>query len=218
VDAVLNSDGSMTAIFFEPLPFSNDLIEGVVTSVPDTISNSFTLVATDSAFAPSNSVLDGSLSLGDQMVVTLAGTVQPFAVIDKGLGNPALPGNSFAGSTSISTITPGMTVIFPVSAYTAQSGTTPGAATTDSFALRFTRITATMATATSPQFTLTGTALPPFFGITANQFVLTNPSRLSLDGAQAVIAIPVGSTVSASALFLAPGNSPAFLAQSVRAH
>jgi hypothetical protein len=218
MDAVLNSDGTITTTFFEPLPFSDDLIEGVVTSVPNTISNSFTLVATDSVFAPSNSVLDGSLNPGDQMIVTLAGVVQPFVIIDKGLGNPALPGNSFGGSTSISTITPGMTVLFPVSAYTASSGTTPGAATTDSFALRFTRITATMATATSPQFTITGRALPPFFGITANQFVLTNPNRLSLDGAQTVTAIPVGSTVSASALFLAPGNSPAFLAQSVRAH
>jgi hypothetical protein len=75
-----------------------------------------------------------------------------------------------------------------------------------------------MATATSPQFTLTGTALPPFFGITANQFVLTNPSRLSLDGAQTISAISAGNTISASALILAPGNSPAFLAQSVRAH
>ena len=218
MDAVLNADETITATFFEPLPFSNDLIEGVVTSVPDTVSNSFTLVATDSAFARSNSVLDGSLNPGDQMIVRLAGIVEPFAIIDKGLGNPTLPGNSFGGSTSISTITPGMTVVFPVSAYTAQSGTTPGAATTNSFALRFTRITAIMATATSPQFTITGRALPPFFGITANQFVLTNPNRLSLDGASTITAIPVSSTVSASALFLAPGNSPAFLAQSVRAH
>jgi len=163
-------------------------------------------------------VLDGSLNPGDQMIVTLAGIVQPFAIIDKGLGNPALPGNSFGGSTSISTIVPGMTVLFPVSAYTAQSGTTPGAAKTDSFALRFTRITAVMATATSPQFTITGRALPPYFGITANQFVLTNPNRLSLDGAPTITAIPVSSTVSASALFLSPGNSPSFLAQSVRAH
>jgi hypothetical protein len=218
MDAILNSDGTITATFFEPLSFSNDLIEGVVSSVPNTVSNSFTLVATDSVFASSNSVLNGSLNLGDQIVVTLAGPVQPFSVVDKGLGNPALPGNSFAGSTSISTIAPGMTVLFPVTAYTAQSSTTPGAATTDSFALRFTRITSTMATATSPQFALTGTALPPFFGITANQFVLTNPSRLSLDGAQTISAISAGNTISASALILAPGNSPAFLAQSVRAH
>ena len=218
VDAILNSDGTITATFFEPLPLVDDLIEGVVTSVPNTVSNSFTLVATDSVFATSNSVLNGFLNLGDQMIVTLAGTVQPFVIIDKGLGNPALPGNNFAGSTSISAITPGMTVLFPVSAYTAQSGTTPGAATTDSFALRFTRITAIMATATSPQFSITGRALPPFFGITLNQFVLTNPNRLSLDGVGTITAIPVSSTISASALYLAPGNSPAFLAQSVRAH
>jgi hypothetical protein len=217
MDAILNSDGTITATFFQPIAGSGDFIEGVVTSVPDTVLNTFTLVATDSVFAPSNSVLNGSLNLGDQITVGLS-SAQPFVVVDKGLGNPALPGNNFNGSTSISAILPGMTVLFPVTAYSGQSGTTPGAAMTNSFALRFTRITTTMATATSPQFTITGSALPPYFGLTANQFVLTKPSRLSVDGAQTITAIPVSSTISASALVLAPGNSPAFLAQSVRAH
>jgi hypothetical protein len=217
MDAVLNSDGTITATFFQPIASSGDFIEGVVTSIPSSVQNTFTLVATDSVFAPSNSVLNGLLNLGDQMVVGLS-NARPFVIIDKGLGNPSLPANSFDGSTSISAIQPGMTVLFPVTAYTAQSGSTAGAAITNSFALRFTRITTTMATATSPQFTITGTALAPFFGITANQFVLTNPSRFSLDGAVTIAAIPVSSTISASALILAPGNSPAFLAQSVRSH
>jgi hypothetical protein len=190
----------------------------VVTSVPSTVGNSFTLVATDSVFAPSNSVLNGSLNIGDQMVVTLAGTVLPFVIVDKGLGNPALPTNGFDGSTSVSAIQPGMTVLFPVTAYTAQSGTTPGAASTISFALRFSRITTTMATATSPDFSITGSGLPPFFGIVTNQIVRTNPGRLSVDGAQTITAIPVGNTISSSALILNPNGNPAFAAQSVRAH
>jgi len=217
MDAILNSDGTITATFFQPIAGSGDFIEGVVTSVPNTVLNTFTLVATDGVFAPSNSVLNGSLNLGDQIVVELS-NAQPFVVVDKGLGNPTLPGNNFNGSTSISAIVPGMTVLFPVTAYSGQSGTTPGAAITNSFALRFTRITTAMATATSPQFSITGAALPPYFGLTADQFVLTNPSRLSVDGAQTITAIPVNRTISASALILAPGNSPAFLAQSVRAH
>lgn len=218
MDATLNSDGTITATFFQPIIDSGDMIEGVVTSVPSTVSNSFTLVATDSVFAPSNSVLNGSLNLGDQIVVTLGGTVQPFVIVDKGLGNPVLPANSFDGSTSISSIQPGMTVLFPVTAYTAQSGSTPGAATTVSFALRFTRITTTMATATSPDFSINATALPPFFGIATNQQVRTTPGRLSVDGAQTITAIPVGNTISTSALFLGTTSNPAFAAQSVRAH
>jgi hypothetical protein len=218
MDAVLNSDGTITATFFQPIIDSGDLIEGVVTTVPDTISHTFSLVATDSVFAPSNSVLDGALGLGDQMVVTLAGTVEPFVIVDKGLGNPTLPANGFDGSTSITSIHPGMTVLFPVTAYTAPSGTTPGAASTVSFALRFSRITATMANAVSPDFSVTGTALPPFFGITSNQLVRTNPGRLSIDGAQTITAIPVGNTISTSALYLGPNSSPDFAAQSVRTH
>ena len=218
MDAILNSDGTITATFFEPISESGDLIEGVVTSVPSTVSNTFTLVATDSVFAPSNSVLNGSLNLGDQMVVTLAGTVQPFIIVDKGLGNPTLPFSNFDNSTSISTIVPGMTVLFPVTAYSAPTGTTLGAASTVSFALRFTRITTTMATPTSPNFTVTGTALPPFFGLTNNQIVQTNPARLSVDGAQTITAIPASATISTSALVLSPNNNPGFAAQSVRAH
>jgi hypothetical protein len=218
MDAVLNSDGTITATFFQPIIDSGDLIEGVVTSVPSSVTNQFTLIATDSVFAPSNSVLNGALNIGDQLVVTLATPVQPFAIIDKGLGNPTLPANSFDGSTSISSIQPGMTVLFPVNAYTAQSGTTPGAATTVSFALRFTRITTTMATATSPDFSIAATGLPPFFGIATNEQVRTTPGRLSLDGAQTITAIPVGNTISTSALYLGPTSSPAFAAQSVRTH
>lgn len=218
MDGVLNSDGTITATFFEPLIDSGDMIEGVVSSVPNTLNNTFTLVATDSVFAPSNSVLNGALNIGDQMVVTLAGTVQPFVIVDKGLANPSLPANSFDGSTSISAVQSGMTVLFPVNAYTPQAGTTPGAASTVSFALRFSRITTIMAIPTSPDFTVSGVAMPPFFGITINELVRTNPNRLSVDGAQTITGIPVSNTVSLSAIYLGSSPSPALVAQSVRAH
>ena len=218
MDAILNSDGTITAKFFQPVFDPSDMIEGVVTSVPNTVSNTFTLVATDSAFAPSNSVLNGALNIGDQIVVTLAGSVQPFVIVDKGLANPTLPANSFDGSTSISSVQPGMTVLFPVNAYTPQSGTPPGAASTVSFAMRFSRITTIMAIPTSPDFTVSGVAMPPFFGITINELVRTNPARLSVDGAQTITGIPVSTTVSMSALYLGLSTSPAFVAQSVRAH
>jgi hypothetical protein len=216
MDAILNFDGTITATFFQPIADSGDLIEGVVTSVPNTVINNFTLVATDSVFAPSNSVLNGTLNIGDQIVVGLANP-QPFVIVDKGLGNPTLPANSFQGSTSISSIQPGMTVLFPVTAFTAQTSTTPGAAITSTFALRSSRITTTMAVATSPDFSITASALPPFFGISTNQQVRTTPGRLSVDGAQTITAIPVGNTISTSALYLGTASNPAFAAQSVRA-
>jgi len=75
-----------------------------------------------------------------------------------------------------------------------------------------------MAAATSPDFSITGTAVPPFFGISSNQQARTTAGRLSLDGAQTVTAIPVGKTISTSALYLGTTSSPAFAAQSVRTH
>jgi len=39
-----------------------------------------------------------------------------------------------------------------------------------------------------------------------------------VDGAPTITAIPVGNTISTSALYLGPTPSPAFAAQSVRAH
>jgi hypothetical protein len=217
IDAILNADGTIVAVFFQPMIASGDLIEGVVSSVPDTVTNQFTVVATDSVFAPSNSVLNGQLNLGDQVLVTLAGTVQPFVIIDKGMGL-TIPSNGFDGGTSISEIQPGMTVAFPVTAYTPQSGSTPGGASTATFALRFTRLTAAMATAALPDFSVTGTAIPPFFGIATNPQFRTTTGRLSVDGAAILTAIPAGNTISSSALYLGTSSNPAFVAQSVRAH
>jgi hypothetical protein len=216
MDGILNSNGTITMTFFEPITASVDWIEGVVATVPNSVSNQFTLVATDAVPATSNSVISGRLNLGDQIVVTLAGSITPFAIVDKGLGQ-TLPVNTFTGSTSVSTIFPGMTVAFPVTTFTAQSGTTPGATTTSTFFLRFTRVTSTLVTASLPDFSATGSDFPPFFGITVNQQMRTTTGRLSVDGATGLTSIPVGNTISASALYLGPSALPQFAAQSVRA-
>lgn len=217
IDAVLNSDGTFTLTFLEPLSSGPlDLIEGVVTDVPNSVTSKFTVVATDSAFAPSNSVLNGQLNIGDQVVVTLSASPQPFVIIDKGLANPNIPVNTFQGATSVSAIQPGMTVALPVTAYVAQSGTTPGSASTDEIALRFTRITAVLATAALPDFSANSFA--PFFGIATTQQLQTASGRLSVDGAQTLTGIPVGGTISTSALYLGSPANPLFLAQSIRAH
>jgi hypothetical protein len=75
-----------------------------------------------------------------------------------------------------------------------------------------------MATAALPDFSVTGTAMPPFFGIATNPQFRTTTGRLSVDGASILTAIPAGNTISSSALYLGPSSNPAFVAQSVRAH
>lgn len=217
MDGILNSDGTITMTLFQPIIASVDWIEGVVATVPNSVSNQLTVVATDAVAATSNSAISGRLNLGDQIVVTLAGSVVPFAIVDKGLGQ-TLPVNTFNGSTSVSTIYPGMTVAFPVTSYTAQSGATPGSTTTTTFLLRFTRVTTTMVTPSLPDFSTTGSDFPPFFGISLNQQMRTTSGRLSVDGASGLTSIPVDNTISASALYLGPTALPQFAAQSVRAH
>jgi hypothetical protein len=216
-DGILNADGTITMTFFEPLIVSSDLIEGVVSSEPSTITNQFTIVATDAVFASSGSVLQGQINPGDQVVVTLGSTVLPFVIIDKGMGQ-TLPANNFNGSTSVSEVQPGMTVAFPVSTFTAQSGATPGTTSAATLALRLTRVTTTLVTASLPDFSVNGSEFPPFFGLTTNQLMRTTSGRLSVDGATGLTAIPVGNTVSTSALFLGPPASPLFAAQTVRTH
>jgi len=216
-DGILNSDGSITMTFFEPLMASFDLIEGVVSSVPSTITNQFTLVATDAVFNSSASVLQGQITPGDQITVTLNNAALPFVIIDKGMGL-TLPVNNFKGATSVSAIQPGMTVAFPVSSFTAQSGATPGSTSTSTFALRLTRVSTTLVTAAMPDFSANGSEFPPFFGLTTNPLMRTTSGRLSVDGAAGLTSIPVGSTVSTSALYLGQPASPLFAAQTVRAH
>ena len=217
MDGILNSDGTITLTFFEPITSSSDLIEGVVSSVPNTLTSQFTVVATDAVFNSSGSVLQGRINPGDQVVATLSGTVLPFVIIDKGLGQ-TLPANSFEGATSVSAIQPGMTVAFPVSAYTPQSGATPGSASTGTFALRLTRITTALVTASLPDFSANGSEFPPFFGLTSNPLMRTTSGRLSVDGATGLTSIPVGNIISTSALYLGQPASPLFSAQTVRTH
>jgi hypothetical protein len=217
VDTLLNLDGTLTLVFYQPLPTqlsSGDLIEGVVTAVPNSVTNQFTVVVTDSVFALSGSLLQGRVNLGDQIQITL-NAPDPFTIIAKGLTFPT--GSAFEHSTSVASVLPGQTVAFPVLTFTAQSGVTPGTATSHDLALRFTRFSAFMGTAALPVFS--ATTFPPFFGLaTGQQQFQTSSGRLSVDGASSLTSIPAGSTFSTSALYIGLPVAPQFAAQSVRAH
>jgi len=213
MDTILNSDGTLALSFFQPiLPTTSDVIEGVVSSVPDSVSQTFTIVATDTVFASSGSLISGQLNLGDPVTVSLVNS-SPFIVVDKGL---IVPHSTFEGSTGVSTILPGQTVAMPVTAFTAQSGSIPAAVTTSSLALRFTRFTGVATTVSSPLFS--GDTLAPFTGIALPQSFQTTSGRLSLDGFSNLSSLPVGNTFSSSALFLGTTSTPAFAAQTIRSH
>ena len=216
VDTLLNADGTLTLVFYQPLPASlstGDLLEGVVTSVPNSVTGQFTVVVTDSVFASSGSLLSGQLHLGDQIVVTM-GSPNPFQIVSKGLQVPA--GSAFLNSTSVADILSGQTVAIAVSAFTAQSGSTPGTASSQNLALRFTRFTGVMGSPTLPVFNATN--FPPFFGLATGQQLQTTSGRLSLDGVSDLTSIPAGSTFSTTTLYLGPPVTPSFSVLSVRAH
>jgi hypothetical protein len=109
VDAILNVDGTLTIRNYSPVPFtavSKDTIEGVVTVPPSSVNQVFDIAVTDASFAPSNSLLNGSIRPGDLVIVGVV-TPQPFFVVNEGL---IIPTNGFSGSTDVSPIQPGQTV------------------------------------------------------------------------------------------------------------
>ncbi len=216
VDTLLNADGTLTLVFYQPLPTglsTGDLLEGVVASVPNSVTGQFTVVVTDSVFASSGSLLSGQVHLGDQIVLTLS-SPNPFQIVSKGLQFPN--GSAFQNSTSVADILPGQTVAVAVSAFTAQSGSTPGTASSQNLALRFTRFTAVMSSPTLPVFNATN--FPPFFGLATGQQFQTASGRLSLDGVSDLTSISAGSTFSTTALYVGPPVAPSFSVLSVRAH
>src|SRR6266403_1531212 len=140
----------------------------------------------------------------------------PFRTISKGLLIPT--GSAFENSNSVASILPGQTIAFPALSFVAQSGTTPGTTSAKDIALRFTRITTSLATASLPDFSGNATGFPPFFGIAINQQFRTTSGRLSLDGVSVLTSISAGSTFSTSSLYVGPPVAPQFAAQTVRAH
>jgi hypothetical protein len=220
VDAILNADGTLTIRNYSPVLFtatSKDTIEGVVTVPPSSTNQVFNIAVTDASFAPSNSLLSGSIHPGNLVSVGVV-TPQPFFIVSEGL---TIPTNSFSGSTDVSPIKPGQTVAISLSGFVAASGSNASAtATANGVALRFTRVTGAVSNATTPQFSMT--SLPPYLGFTANplvQITTTGPGTTTdFDGASSFTGISAGNAVSISALYFGTTVTPAFSAATVRKH
>jgi hypothetical protein len=213
IDATLNTDGSSTVLEYDPLSNSSvDLIEGIVTT-SNTSATKFQIVTNDYVPATNNSLISSGLSLGDPINVTLAAGVAPFVIDSKGL--PVVP-TAFSGSTSATDILPGQTVIMHITNFTARAGNTPGAATVDALALRFTRVAGSVSAPPAPNFSIQ--SLPPFFGQTGTnqvQFGTGSPSTY-LDGYSSTSSIEVSDSVSIRALYFGLNYTPAFTAAKVR--
>jgi hypothetical protein len=219
VDAILNADGTLTVRNYSPVPFnatSKDTVEGVVIAPPSSVNQVFDIAVTDASFAPSNSLLSGSIHPGDLVSVGVV-TPQPSFIVSEGL---TIPANNFSGSTDVSTIQPGQTVAISISSFIPSDGSSAFAtATANGVALRFSRITGTVVSPTSPQFTATN--YPPYFGFTTNplaQITTTGPGTTTDFDGTSSFSEAAGDTVSISALYFGTTVTPAFSAATVRKH
>ena len=203
LDTVLNSDGTLTLLEYDPLSTTaGDWVEGVVTALPSS-STQFSVVTNDAVFATSGSVISSSLSFGAAVNVTLVGNPQkPFVVDSKGL---VVPTNVFSGGSDTSVLAPGQTVAAHITAFTAGSGSTLAKASADSLYLRFTRLTGTVASVAPPN-TFSMQSFPTFFALTTPitvQLSTGSPST-NFDGISSSSTLAVGQTVSITALYFGP--------------
>ena len=218
VDAVLNSDGTLSVHEIEPLLATlQDTVEGTV--VAGSSQTQFTLVVTDLIPAAQASLI-GTLKIGDGLTVNLLNN-NPFLVDTKGLPVQSNFGGNwsfFAGQTNTSAMHLGQAVTVHVTAFTAAAGTTIASANTDTVTLRWSRFTATTSSASNPAFSITG--FPPTFNATGIAQVQTF-SNTNLDGISSSSNLVVGAPVAMRALFIensADTLNPAFYAAKVRQH
>lgn len=172
VDAFLNSDGTLALKEFEPLVSTQqDLVEGTVFSLTGN-GTQFTMAVTDKTQASTGSLI-GGLNTGDLLTVNLSSSVNPFLVDTKGLAvASSFPGSFglFSGQTTTVAIHDGQSVSVHVTAFTAANGTTPASATVDKVTLRWSRLRATVLSATSTVININ--ALPSYFNVSTSTFLV----------------------------------------------
>ena len=212
INTILNSDGTFTLTYYDP--FQNpgfDVIEGIVVATPNLTTQQFTIVTTDYATASTGSVIGNNLALGDTVNVGLIASPSPFFVDAQGL---TFTLSNFDGATDVSVISPGQEVMCFLTNFTAKNGTTPAFASAQTLGLRFSRISATVQTSGTPQFSITN--FPPIYGLSSIQPVwLTIPGTV-FDNATTIGDVNAGDTISMRALYSGFTYSPAFSAAAVR--
>jgi Domain of unknown function (DUF4382) len=200
LDMELDSNGTFTLLEYDPLDTATgDWIEGVITATP-TLSTQLQLVANDFVVSTSSSVIGSSLVLGDPVNVTLA-SPSPFAIDSKGY---VVVTNSFGG-TDATVLQPGEAVAVHLTKFTAASGSTFATGTANFLYLRFSRVTAIVASgAATNVFSIQN--FPPFFGVTipVNVQLSTGAPSTNFDGISGSSGLTASATVSMSALYFGP--------------
>lgn len=162
MDAVLNSDGTLSIREIEPLlATQQDTVQGIVTSINGANSTQFTILPTDKLETATGTLI-GPLNVGDFLTVNLVVNPNPFFVDRKGLTVASGDLINFAGATTTSVLRVGQVVAVHVTSFTAASGNTPASCNSDTVTLRWSRFTSSVSTLLTPStFDISG--LPSYF-------------------------------------------------------
>ncbi len=227
IDAILNADGTIKLIAFDPISAAtatnNDFIEGVVAFAP-TNPNQFTLIASDAALTTSGSVLPKPFPIGTTVNVTLVtNKPTPFAVDTNGLNvSPSDVANFNTGTGSATSLLPGQMVAIRVAGFANNNGVF--AVMTDALELRSSRVAGTAAqNGTNTGFLYTGTSLPLYLGINLPvplvEFTTGTPptqNSTHFDGVTSSTGVVNGTTYSTRALYFGQNASFPFVTGKVR--
>lgn len=164
MDAILNSDGTFSVQEIEPLLGTlQDTVEGTIVTINS--QTQFDMVITDLIPAATNSLIS-SLTVGAPLTVNLSnGPI--FYVDSKGLfvqSDFPTSYQAFTGSANTTGLHLGQTVAVHVTAFTAATANTIASSTVNTVTLRWSRFTATVNNAATPEFTIT--AIPGYFNFT----------------------------------------------------
>jgi hypothetical protein len=227
MDAVLNSDGTLSIQEIEPLLAApSDTVEGVILALPNS-QTQFGIVVTDiPSESTTNSLIGSSLHVGDLFAVNLT-SANTFEVDNKGLAISGFGSiTNFLGQNTTSAMHFGETVAVHITSFTAATASTFATANTDSVVLRWSHLTAT-ASIQGTTNVLNIDNLPSYFGISpATSFVVElfpgtqgTPGVTNFDGVTTGTGVASSQPVAIRALYLQnAGNSanPAFFAAKVR--
>jgi hypothetical protein len=180
MDAVLNSDGTLSIREIEPLlATQQDTVQGIITSINSPSQTQFTILTTDKLETATGTLI-GPLNAGDFLTVNLANP-NPFLVDRKGLNvAPADLGN-FAGAVTTSVLRLGQSVAVHVTSFTAASGNTLASCNSNAVTLRWSRFTASVSTLLTPStFDISG--FPAYFFATGAAEVQAYAGTPGADG------------------------------------
>jgi hypothetical protein len=230
MDAILNSDGTLSIQEFEPLLSAQaDVVEGIVVAVNPSSQTQFTIVTTDKVQATTNSLI-GGLNVGDPLTVTIVLNPNPFLVDTKGLQvSQSFPAtfNNFASGTTTTAIHLGQAVAVNVTTFTAATNIASASCNTNTVTLRWSRLTGMPTTQATPTFNFNNA--PGYFNFTSassfqvQTFLGTPGTRgiTNLEGVTDINLIDDTKPIAIRALYLENTTftaAPVFFAAKVRQH